>query len=105
MNDIVLKFQMSQDVPENLIDTVIELGLNLSAELQRDEEYIFLKKIYIQALIQLGKKDRALEELDDWDIIFPGDEDFINFRKCFLICLKRCYYFNKLILFVKLPMR
>lgn len=81
LNDIVLKFQMSQDVPENLIDTVIELGLNLSAELQRDEEYIFLKKIYIQALIQLGKKDRALEELDDWDIIFPGDEDFINFRK------------------------
>lgn len=81
LEEILNVFFMQKDISDDVVEIVINLGMNLAVELEKKEAYLFLKKIQIQALIQLGKIKEALEQLDDWDIIFPEDNDFLNYRK------------------------
>lgn len=80
LNQIVNEFQGEKDISDDIIMFVIDLGLELAAKLKKDEEYVFIKKIQIQALIQMEKYTEAIEKLEDWDCIFPDDVDFIRYR-------------------------
>lgn len=62
---------------------LVELGLNLAAQLETEEIFVWLKKIQISLYLQFGQNEKAAEVLEDWDEVLPNDEDFKYFRlKC-----------------------
>ena len=80
LENVVAIFDEGRDISELTIESIIECGLDIAAELNEQEEFICLKKYQIQALLQMGKKDIALRELEDWTKILPEDRDFENFQ-------------------------
>lgn len=74
-------FASGEDIPDRYVMPLISLGLNLSAELEEQEQFIFFTKLQISALIQLGENQKAAETLGDWDELFPEDGDFQEFRR------------------------
>lgn len=74
--------EKDQDIPDEYVDSFLELGLNLSAQLKRKDDFIYFKKARISTLISCSRMDDAEKELEDWDKTLPGDDDFQTFRKC-----------------------
>lgn len=60
---------------------LIETGLYLSAELEMQGTFVWLKKVQILTLIQCGETVSAQKELDDWAELLPEDEDFKLFSQ------------------------
>ncbi|MCL2638025.1 MAG: glycosyltransferase [Oscillospiraceae bacterium] len=76
---IVTIIEEETEIPTGLGDELILLGLNLSAELDKAEYFIFLKKVQISFLINSGKKAQAASELSDILAVIPqlaDDPDF-----------------------------
>ncbi|MFT9055826.1 MAG: glycosyltransferase family 2 protein [Ethanoligenens sp.] len=61
-------------------EELLTLGLNLSASLNRTDDFIAFKKKQIAWLLEVSRPKDAWEELDDWDKIMPDDADFKSFR-------------------------
>lgn len=66
----------------------IRMGQYISAILEDEEMYIYLKKMMIKILMEKGKFKEAEIELEDYDLILHEDDDFIIFRK-------QISYYNK----------
>lgn len=62
-------------------EELLTLGLNLSAFLERADDFIAFKKRQIAWLVEVSRLKDAWEELDDWNKIMPNDSDFNTFRK------------------------
>lgn len=72
--------EREEDIPDIYVKQFLDLGLNLSAKLEKNKDFIYLKKLKIQYLINTSKPELALEELSDWDEILPEDVDFALFK-------------------------
>ncbi|MEL7656458.1 MAG: glycosyltransferase family 2 protein [Bacillota bacterium] len=72
---------LDTDIPDEYIETFLELGLKLSARLEYTNDFIFLKKLQISLLIDLCRTEEAKVELADWDEVLPNDMDFKELRK------------------------
>lgn len=81
LKEILDVIMNNEDIPDDCADEFIQLGINLSAELECSEAYIFLEKYYIYFLIEKKEIKRAIIELADWDEILPGDQDFEKLRE------------------------
>lgn len=68
-------------LPAAHIIPLFETGLSLAALLEEENIFIWLKKLQINYLIEIGDTKNALTALEDWDILLPEDLDFSNFRK------------------------
>lgn len=72
--------EADEDIPEEYIEYFLDLGLNVSAKLESNQEFIYIKKLKIQYLMNIVETERAIDELSDWDEILPEDVDFMLFR-------------------------
>lgn len=59
----------------------MQLGINLSAELEQADRYVYLEKEYIRYLITNNQVGKAQNELQDWNEILPEDQDFKRMRE------------------------
>lgn len=57
----------------------IELGLNLTAILGMEDEYVFINKIKIEFMIQENLSE-AMSEVEEWLELLPNDEDFLQLK-------------------------
>lgn len=71
----------NEEIQDDCVDEFIQLGINLSAELEDSKAYIFLKKCYIHFLIEKKEIEKATIELADWNEILPEDPDFKQLRE------------------------
>lgn len=63
------------------ISELATLGKNLAAVIEDESLFIEMTKYSIQGLLINGKYHEANVELDDWDSLFPEDNDFREFRR------------------------
>jgi glycosyltransferase involved in cell wall biosynthesis len=70
-----------QEVPVGLGISLVTLGLNLSAKIEKMDYFIFFKKMQISLLLDAGQKEKAAAELADWDEMMPDDGDFMELRR------------------------
>jgi glycosyltransferase involved in cell wall biosynthesis len=68
------------DIPVQYIEAFFALGLNLSAKLERSDDFVYFKKLQISLLIDFSRIDQAKEELVDWAEMLPNDMDFKELR-------------------------
>jgi hypothetical protein len=57
---------------------LVTLGLNLSAELNKMNYFVFFKKMQISLLIDSEQIEKAAAEISEWLEKMPNDEDFIE---------------------------
>lgn len=81
LDEICLAIEQGRISSHEDLMEIIDLGLNLSAELEKHETFVWIKKVQILALIEEGNLSLAEECLENWDEILPEDIDFMNFRK------------------------
>ena len=74
--------QVSQDIEisDDDAEAYFILGANLAAAAENADIYIYFKKIWISYLLDCSRMDDAKAELDEFDQLFPDDEDFTEFR-------------------------
>jgi len=80
LNFIWNMIEREEDIPDVYVEQFLDLGINISAKLEKNKDFIYLKKLKIQYLINASKPELALEELSDWDKVLPDDVDFALFR-------------------------
>lgn len=79
LEKIVALIESETALVEKHLTSLIELGLNLSAELEKQDTFVWLKKIQILTWIRRGERSLAQKEIGDWIEILPDDEDFRRF--------------------------
>ena len=73
--------EQGAEIPDIYAEPLVTLGLNLSAQLSRNSDFIYFKKLQISILVASNKTAEALQELGNWDELMPGDADFQNLRQ------------------------
>ncbi len=72
---------MMKKIVSNCLEELLQLGINLSAELEQADRYVYLEKEYIRYLITNNQVGKAQNELQDWNEILPEDQDFKRMRE------------------------
>ena len=70
-----------EKIVSNCLEELLQLGINLSAELEQADRYVYLEKEYIRYLITNNQVGKAQNELQDWNEILPEDQDFKRMRE------------------------
>ena len=65
-----------QEIPDTMRLNLITLALNIAAQLEKMDYFIFYKKLQVSLLLDAGLRKRAKEELAEWPQLMPDDEDF-----------------------------
>jgi glycosyltransferase involved in cell wall biosynthesis len=73
--------EQGAEIPNIYTEPLVTLGLNLSAQLSRNSDFIYFKKLQISVLIAFDKTAEAMKELGNWDELMPRDADFQNLRQ------------------------
>lgn len=81
LEKIEILLEQEAEIPDAYAEPLITLGLNLSAQLSRNVDFIYFKKLQISVLIAFSKTQEALKELGNWDALMPEDADFQNLRQ------------------------
>ena len=74
-------FMGDEKIVSNCLEELLQLGINLSAELEQADRYVYLEKEYIRYLITNNQVGKAQNELQDWNEILPEDQDFKRMRE------------------------
>ena len=72
----------SQDIEiaDDDAESFILLGVNLSAAAESADAYVYFKKVWISFLIDSSRAEEAATELEEFEQLFPNDEDFSELR-------------------------
>lgn len=81
LSQIVELIVQEKEIPDEYIEDLLMLALNLSAKLEYSDYFIYFKKLQISVLIDLIRIDEAIKEFADWDEILSDDIDFINLKE------------------------
>ena len=81
LEKIEVLLDQETEIPDAYAEPLITLGLNLSAQLSRNADFIYFKKLQISVLFAFSKTQEALKELGNWDALMPEDADFQNLRQ------------------------
>lgn len=81
LEKIVSFIETEAILPKKKHSLLIELGLDLAAELEEQGLFVGIKKIQIMIYIQSDELLLAQKELDDWEKILPEDEDFKRLKQ------------------------
>lgn len=76
-----LELSETAEIMKKDVESYILLGQNLAAAAEHTGAYIYFKKVWISHLIDSSKNVEALRELDEFDVLLPGDEDLISLRE------------------------
>jgi len=79
--DEFIAVSQNLEIADNDVEAYILLGQNLSADADNAGAYIYFKKVWISFLIDDVRKEEAQKELDEFEQILPGDEDFAVLRQ------------------------
>ena len=74
-------FMCDEKIVSNCLEELLQQGINLSAELEQADRYVYLEKEYIRYLITNNQVGKAQNELQDWNEILPEDQDFKRMRE------------------------
>ena len=81
LNQVMDIFMGDEKIVSNCLEELLQLGINLSAELEQADRYVYLEKEYIRYLITNNQVGKAQNELQDWNEILPEDQDFKRMRE------------------------
>ncbi|MBE6722620.1 MAG: glycosyltransferase family 2 protein [Ruminococcaceae bacterium] len=81
LEKIEILLEQEAEIPDAYAEPLITLGLNLSAQLSRNADFIYFKKLQISVFFAFSKTQEALKELGNWDALMPEDADFQNLRQ------------------------
>ena len=69
------------EIDDGDCEAYILLGINLSAVAENTDAYIYFKKMWVSHLLDSKRLGEAAKELDEFEQILPGDEDFAMLRE------------------------
>jgi glycosyltransferase involved in cell wall biosynthesis len=81
LNQIIEIIAEGIDIPDEHIEALLRLALNLSAKLELQDYFLYFKKLLISILIDFSRINEAIEEFADWDEVLPDDIDFKNLKE------------------------
>jgi hypothetical protein len=81
LSQIIELIAEGTEIPDEYVESLMLLALNLSAKLELHDYFIYFKKLQISLLIELSKINEAIEEFADWDEILSDDIDFKNLKE------------------------
>lgn len=81
LSQIIELIAEGTEIPDEYVESLMLLALNLSAKLELHDYFIYFKKLQISLLIELSKINEAIEEFADWDEVLSDDIDFKNLKE------------------------
>lgn len=81
LSQIVELIVQEKEIPDEYLEALLMLALNLSAKLEYSDYFIYFKKLQISLLIDLFRVDEAIKEFANWDEILSDDMDFRNLKE------------------------
>jgi hypothetical protein len=78
--DKFISASQNADIAESEVLEYISLGKNIAAAAEDAGAYIYFNKVWISYLIDSSLTEDAENALDEFEQLFPGDEDFIEMR-------------------------
>lgn len=68
------------DIADEDVESYITLAQSLAAAAEDSDIFIFFEKLWISYLLDVERAEEAAAELDEYQALMPGDEDFAEMR-------------------------
>ena len=75
-----IEASQNAEIPDSEAESYILLGQNLAAAAENSDIFIYFKKMWISYLLDCRRYEKAGRELDEFEQLLPGDEDFAGLR-------------------------